>query len=98
MTTQADYEQFTARVKDELGRRLEWVSLRLLDVGLIKGDGEDKYIFVGWANHPITRHTAQFSLDFTAEISAGTDVDGLVEKLAGQVVEYFHKPQIIVPR
>ena len=88
MPSQEEYQQFVDKVKEGLTQRLEAVSLSLDDAGLM-GEGEEAYVFVGWASRPITCERVQFRLDFTAAIAKDMDVDPMVGKLAAEITEYF---------
>lgn len=90
--THRDLQQFVAAVHVQLEKRLEGLSLKVLDLGLKAGKSDlhlpDTTVLVicGWVQGPITQEVKEFSIRFGADIGAETQPEDVGE-LCTKIVE-----------
>lgn len=93
-----DAHQFVEAVKAALQRRLEAVSLSLLDAGLreykseIVVPGVQQFILVGWVIRPATEEVRTFTVRVGVELGHTSidDVDPMAGSIVGKLVEEFY--------
>lgn len=94
---QSDLDDFVKVVREALAKRLEFQSLKLIDIGMVHAShflatpGVDWYALIGWCSNPLTCELKQFNQKIGGSIghTEPEDVGPLVMNISDSLVKEF---------